>query len=305
MRPAQGEGHFAGHGGLSLYYQTWSVEGTPIRGVVVIVHGIGEHSSAYRAVVERLAPAGFALYGFDLRGHGRSPGRRGFIRSWDDYRQDLRAFVRLVAAELPAQPLFLLGHSMGGVIALDYALRYPEELRGIAVLGPAVGELGISPARLLLARVLSQVWPTFSLPTGLDTSALSRDPRVVAEYRADPLVHGVGTARLGTELERTIAWVQAHAADLRVPLLIQHGDADRLAAPGGSRRFAANAGTADKELREYPGAFHQLHKDLDHEAVTTDLLAWLERQLGGGSGAAPPSREAQATPLSEQEDAVG
>ena len=292
---ARHEGRFTGHDGLDLYYQAWAAEGAPLRGIVTIVHGIGEHSSAYRTVVERLGPAGFALYGFDLRGHGRSPGRRGFIHSWDDYRQDLRAFLRLVAEQRPGQPRFLLGHSMGGIIALDYALRHPQGLSGVAVIGPAIGELGISPARLRLARILSRVWPTFSLPTGLDVSAISRDPGVVAAYRADPLVHDVGTARLGTELAETVDWVQAHAPDLRLPLLVQHGGADRLALPDGSRRFVANAGVPDKELREYPGAFHQIHNDTSHDAVTADLLAWLERHLDADPGAAerresaPPS----------------
>ncbi|HET9014551.1 MAG TPA: alpha/beta hydrolase [Thermomicrobiaceae bacterium] len=281
------EGYFAAPDGLDLYYQSWTSGAAPARGAVIIVHGIGEHSGAYDSVVARLVPAGYALYGFDLRGHGRSPGRRGFIRSWDDYRQDLAALARLVEAERPGARRFLLGHSMGGVIALDYALRYPDGLAGVAAIAPAIGELGVSPGRLLLARVLSRLWPTFSLPTGLDSTTLSRDPRVVDAYRADPLVHNRGTARLGTEFGETIAWVQAHAADLRVPLLIQHGSADRLAVPDGSRRFVAQAGTADRELREYPDAYHQLHNDLDRDAVLDDLLDWLARHAADRDAAAP------------------
>jgi alpha-beta hydrolase superfamily lysophospholipase len=278
------EGRFAAHGGLELYYQSWVSQEAPTRGVVLIVHGVGEHSSAYSNMVEQLAPAGFVLYGFDLRGHGRSPGQRAFIDSWDDYRQDLRAFVRFVQAQQPAQPLFLLGHSMGGIIVLDYALRHPEGLRGVVAIAPAIGQIGISPALMTIARVVSRVRPTFSMKSGIDATAISRDPQVVAAYKADPLVHDVGTARLAAELERTVAWIQAHAADLRVPLLIQHGQADRIAQPDGSRRFVANVTEPDKELHEYPGAFHQVHNDLGHEAAIADLLAWLEHHLSPVSG---------------------
>lgn len=273
------EGQFAAYGGLELYYQSWISHEAPTRGAVLIVHGVGEHSSAYRNVVERLAPAGFALHGFDLRGHGRSPGQRAFINSWDDYRQDLRAFVRFVQSQQPAQPLFLLGHSMGGITVLDYALRYPGGLSGLVAIAPAIGQIGISPTLMAIARLVSRVRPTFSMKSGLDATAISRDPQVVAAYKADPLVHDVGTARLAAEAERTVAWLQAHAADLRVPLLIQHGQADRIAQPDGSRRFIANMTEPDKELHEYPDAFHQVHNDLGHDAATADLLAWLERHL--------------------------
>ena len=276
---AHREGLFAGSGGLNLSQQSWAAEGVPHRAATIIVHGVGEHSGAYGNVVERLAPAGFVAYGFDLRGHGRSPGQRGFITSWEDYRQDVHAFVHFVSTQQPAQPLFLLGHSLGGIIVLDYALRHPEDLRGVVAIAPAIGEVGVSPALMTIARIMSRAWPSFSLPTGLDVTAISRDLQFIAAYRADPLMHDRGTARLAAETERTVAWVQAHAGELRVPLLIQHGDADRIAHPGGSRRFVVHAGTSDKTLHEYPGAFHQVHNDVGHETVTVDLLAWLERRL--------------------------
>lgn len=273
------EGRFAGHDGMSLYYQSWLDEAMPPRGVVLIVHGLGEHSGAYQHVVDRLAPAGFALFAFDLRGHGRSPGQRGFIESWDDYRQDVRAFLRFITMQQPDRPLYILGHSLGGVIVLDYALRFPDKLAGVIAIGPAIGEIGISPVLMAIARVLSRVWPSVALRIGLDVSAISRDPQVTEAYRADPLVHDRGTARLGTETEQTVAWVQAHAADLRVPLLIQHGESDRIARPDGSRRFLANVVERDKKLIEYAGGFHQVHNDLDHEVAISDLLSWLQQHV--------------------------
>lgn len=273
------DGRFPATGGLKLFYQSWTLHAAPTRGAVVLVHGIGEHSGAYGRVVERLVPAGLAVYGFDLRGHGRSPGPRGFVSSWDEYRQDLGAFVRFVQGPHPDLPLFLVGHSMGGIIVLDYALRHPDGLTGVVAISPAIGDIGVSPALMLVTRAISRVRPSFSRRTGLDVAAISRDPQAVEAYRADALVHDLATARLVAEMVRTAKWIQAHAPELSVPLLIQHGNADRIAHPNGSRRFVANVTVPDKELREYPGAFHQVHNDTCHEEVTGDLLAWLERHL--------------------------
>ncbi len=279
------QGTFTGHGGLGLFEQSWTPpDSAAVRGAVTIVHGLGEHSGAYPNVVETLVPAGFAVHGFDLRGHGRSPGRRAFINSWDDYRQDVRAFLHLVAEREPGQPRFLVGHSMGGIIVLDYVLRYPDDLSGVVAIGPAIGELGFSPILMAIARLLSRVWPSFSTGTGLDATAISRDPEVVDRYRADPLVHDRGTARLATESARTVAWIQAHAADLRVPLLIQHGEADRIARPDGSRRFVANVIEPDTTYIEYPGAYHQVHNDVCHQQVMADLLNWLIQHLDVNAG---------------------
>ncbi len=281
---AREEGRFRAAGGIELFWVRWSWAAAAeaehhTRGMVVLVHGLGEHCDAYPRVLSRLLPAGFTVYAFDLRGHGRSPGQRGHIDSWDDYRQDLRAFARFVQSRFVGPPLFLLGHSLGGVIVLDYAIRYPEGLRGVAAISPALGEVGISTAKRMLARALSRVWPTFSTATGLDTKAISREPEVVAAYQQDPMVHDRGTARLGTELMTTLRWLHAHAADLRLPLLIQHGDADRIAQIDGSRSFVTAAGVSDKELRIYPGAYHQIHNDLCADEVTADLQTWLEARL--------------------------
>ncbi len=279
---AREEGRFPASGGLELFWVRWRLAGDADRrmsGTVVLVHGLGEHCDAYPRVLARLLPAGFAVYAFDLRGHGRSPGKRGHIVRWNEYRQDLRAFVRFVQDRIAGRPLFLLGHSLGGVIVLDYAVDYPEGLRGVVAISPALGEVGISPAKRALARLLSRMWPTFSMPTGLEATALSREPEVVAAYQQDPLVHDRGTARLGAELMTTVKEIHAHASELRVPLLIQHGDADRIARIDGSRNFVDAAGVSDKELRIYSGAYHQLHNDLCADQVIGDLLQWLEAHL--------------------------
>ncbi|MGQ9629309.1 MAG: lysophospholipase [bacterium] len=273
------EGTFRGAGGLDLYYQFWRPEGGECRAVLAIVHGFGEHSGRYTSVVNYLAPRGFAIYGFDNRGHGRSPGQRGYINSWSEYREDVRAFLRMVREQEPGQPLFLMGHSIGGLIALECALHHPEGLRGVIASGPTLGRVGISPFLLILSRILSWVWPRFTMDTKLDSSAISRDPAVVKAYREDPLVHGKGTARLGTEMTAAVDWTQAHAADLQVPLLILHGEADRLAPPEASLAFFEKVTFPDKERYEYKGGYHEPHNDINREQVLADLLQWLERHL--------------------------
>lgn len=271
-------GFFPGYCGLSLYYQHWwSLE--PTRAALVIVHGLGGHSGLFYNVVEALAPQGFHLYALDLRGNGRSPGRRGHIRSWDEFRGDLGAFRTLVERERPHQPLFIMGHSLGGAVALDYVLHYPQGLQGTIVSNPSLGAVGVSPVRFAIARLLSRVWPTFSLSTGIAIEAGTRDPEVLARYRNDPLHHSTGSARLATEYMATAKWLQSHAANVKVPLLVLQSGADRVSYPEGSRRFFESVAFADKTWKEYPKSYHEIYVDLDYEMVLADLRNWLWAHL--------------------------
>jgi alpha-beta hydrolase superfamily lysophospholipase len=219
------------------------------------------------------------VYAPDLRGNGRSPGQRGHVESWADFREDLHRLVARVGSAAPGQPLFLLGNSLGGLIVLEYALRYPADACGVVALSPPLGELGVPSALLALGRVASRIWPRFSLQTGMDLTGLSRDPAVVADVLADPLFHRRGTARLSTEVTRAIARVQEQAARFPAPVLVMHGSADRMVRPDGSRRFIATVGRADKRLIVYDGAYHALLADLDRERVLSDLGAWIAAHL--------------------------
>ena len=261
--------------GLQLQRYDWLPEGR-LKALVAVVHGFGEHGGRYGNLVGALVPRGFGVATYDLRGHGRSQGARGSILSWAEFRQDTRKFLDLLRQEHPEPPIFLYGHSMGGLIALDYALHNPSGLRGVIASAPAVGQPGISPFLLLLSRVLSRVWPRLSLSTKLDATAISRDPKVVEAYQQDPLVHDLGTPRLGTEMAKTAAWVQAHAGELQLPLLMLQGEADRLINPTDTRRFFDNAGSADKTYHLVPGGFHEPHNDLDWPQVLEVVAGWLE-----------------------------
>ncbi len=272
------EGRFAGSGGLDLYRQSWRPIATP-KAVFVNLHGLGDHSGLYPELVDYLVARELAVHTFDLRGNGRSAGQRGYVENWGEYLEDLTRFLALVDRDDPGRPLFLLGNSLGGLIALDYASRSPRRLRGVIAVSAPLGELSVPAPLLALGRIMSRVWPRFSLETGMDLTGLARDPTVAERILADPHFHRRGTARLSTEVTGAISRVQAGAGSFGVPLLVLHGSDDRMVSPAGSRRFAANAGSSDKQLIEYPGGYHALFADYGREEVLADIGHWIDARL--------------------------
>jgi alpha-beta hydrolase superfamily lysophospholipase len=272
------EGRFAGHDGAALFRRAWPARGEQ-RGVLINLHGLGDHSGLYPTVSDHFAPRGFSVHSPDLRGNGRSPGRRGHIGSWQEYREDLHRFIAVVREEEPRLPIFLLGNSLGGLIVLEYTLHHPEHLRGVIAAAPPLGPLGVPAPRLLLGRVFSRVWPSFSLKTGMDLSDLARDPSVTSAVLEDPLFHRWASARLSTEVVDAIVRVQDGASRISLPLLVLHGSADRMVPPHGSRRFLARVPHGDRRLIEYPGGYHALFADVGRERVLADLEGWMAARL--------------------------
>jgi alpha-beta hydrolase superfamily lysophospholipase len=272
------EGTFSGAGNLTLYYQSWHPP-VPPRAIVTLVHGLGAHSGWFANVVRCLVENGYAVYGFDLRGHGRSAGQRGYIHSWEEFREDIKTFRYLIALAEADLPCFLLGHSLGGTIILDYVLRDPTSFQGAIAMAPTLEQVGISPVRLGLGYILSTVCPRFALDTGMGLTVGARDLELLNAFDRDPLRHSQGTARLVTEFFKTVDWIESHISQLQIPLLILHGDADRVAFPETSRRLYNQVMIADKELHEYPGLYHELHNDFGYEQVLSDLVAWLAQHL--------------------------
>lgn len=271
------EGTFQGAKGLKLYYQSWHPQGLT-EAVLIIIHGHGGHSGIFGQMVEYLIEHNYTVYSFDLRGNGRSPGQRGYVNSWAEFREDLKSFIELVKAKQPQRDLFIIGQSMGGTIALDYVLRESMQIKGLILLAPAL-ELGVSSWKLLLGKILSGILPRFSLATGIDFSAASRDPKAVAACKEDPLRHSLGTARLATELLNTIELIEASIAEIKVPLLILHGGADTVTLPQSSRIFFERLTLTDKERQEYPGSYHELHSDINYQEVLEDMQDWIQRHL--------------------------
>src|SRR5690349_19682638 len=268
------DGWFEGARGTRLFFR--SARPPDERALVVCLHGIGDHSGLYPMVFDTLVPLGFGVVAPDLRGNGRSPGKRGHVDAWADLREDLG---RLIAATRGGRPLFLLGNSMGALVVLDYALERPEGIRGVVAVAPPLGPLGVPAVLLALGRVMSRVWPGFSLETGMDLSGLARDPAVTERLVSDPLFHRRGSARLSTELTETIARVQAGAARYPMPLLVLHGGSDRMVPPEGSRRFVAAAPRARVRTIEYPDGYHALLADAGGDRVLADLASWLVEHL--------------------------
>jgi alpha-beta hydrolase superfamily lysophospholipase len=276
---AHRDGTFSGGDGLPLYYQTWQPLSVRTRAILVNLHGLGDHSSLYPSIAAHFPARGIAVHAFDMRGNGRSPGQRGYVRRWEEYPADLHAFLSKVRGSEGILPMFLLGNSLGGLVVLDYALEHPEGLSGVVVAAPPLGKLGVPPYLMALGRIMSHIWPRFSLEVGMDLSGLARDPKVVEAVLADPFFHRRGTARLSTEVTRAIERVQTRAGDLAVPLLILHGSADRMVPPEGSRAFFTKVRYPDREFREYLGAYHGLFADVNQLEVLGDLERWLESRL--------------------------
>ncbi len=273
------EGTFIGDGNLELFYQSWHPEEEP-KAVMALVHGLGEHGGRYPHLVDHLVSKGYAIYALDHRGHGRSPNfGSAHVNNFSEFRGDVMAFIDMVKAKEPNRPFFLMGHSMGGCIALNTVLHQAPELTGLIASAPAVGQLDIPPVLLFISKLLSRFWPSLGVATGLDASAISRDPAMVKAYEGDPLVHGKATPRFSTELINAAAWSTTNAAKLNVPLLMIHGDADALVNVANSREFFAQVTHPDKKLIIYEGGYHEGHNDIHHQQAATDIENWLDAHL--------------------------
>ena len=274
----EGSDYFEGAGGIELLERRWLPDTDP-NSVLVISHGFGEHSERYAGVAGIAAAAGTAVHAYDHRGHGLSEGRRGHIQSLSDYREDLHKIIGAVSAAYPNRPLFLWGHSMGSLIALDYAIRRPEALRGIITSGVGLEPAGLATrAAVVTARLFSTIWPTFPMPVNLDSSLLSRDIQAVADYDNDERVHAKAPARWAVSMLDAIDWIKAHASELELPLLMQHGGADAINLPSGSENFIADVTIADKTLIIYPDSRHEPHNDFDRDKMVNDLVGWISQR---------------------------
>lgn len=276
----QSDGTFTSADGLTIFHQAWLPDGDP-RAVVLLFHGLGEHSGRYAHVAAALVDRGYAVHALDHRGHGRSGGKRVFVKDYAEFQRDLAQFRALVEAQHPGVPVFVIGHSMGGNLALGHVLDHQEGVRGLALSGAALAVTDdVSPALKKVAGVLAKVAPGLR-PQGLDATAVSRDPAVVEAYLADPLnFTGKISAGLAGALFGAIDRFPARFAELRLPLLVMHGTADRLVPIAGSRALAAGAVNADVTTHYYEGLYHEILNEPERQQVIDDLLAWLDGVLG-------------------------
>ncbi|MHB0874648.1 MAG: alpha/beta hydrolase [Anaerolineae bacterium] len=270
--------------GTRIVARTWQPPGA-VSGIACLVHGLGEHGGRYGYVAARLCEAGLAVLAADLRGHGRSGGRRGHATGDDVLLEDVEDVIDHARARFGARPLFLYGHSLGGNIVINHLLRRRPAIAGVVVTSPLLLPGFEPPAwKLALGRLLYRVLPTLSMSSGLRTDDLSRDPAVVAAYRADPLVHDRTSARLALDFLAAGRWALEHAADLALPLLLVFGDADRICDVEAGRLFAAAAGSSCT-LVEFPGLYHEAHNEPEKAVVLDAIVTWLGRRMReAGSG---------------------
>lgn len=280
-------GYFTGLENTRIFYQSWQAEHP--RGVVVIVHGIGEHSGRYHNLINRMQDDGISFYALDHRGHGRSEGKKGHIKSFDDYTTDLKTFIQMVRAEATGLPVILLGHSMGGTVACKFALDFPGYIDGLILSSAGfIQAVKVPLWKKTMARLLGNLVPGLSMPTGLDSSALSHDRQVVDDYSNDPLVHDLVSARWYMEFTSAGAECLQRAGELTLPLLIIHGSADAIVDPQGSEQVMEKAASEDKQLFIFQGLYHETMNELppDRDKVLDTFRGWIIRQVEGKTGEA-------------------
>ncbi len=273
------EGFFKGVRDANIYYQTWLPNDDP-KAVLVIVHGLAEHSGRYMNVVNHVLPLGYAVYGLDHPGHGRSEGTRVYVDRFADYTETLKIYLDKVQAWQPGKPIFMAGHSLGGLITATYLLDHQEDLTGAVISGPAVKvPNSISPMTITLSRALSTLMPKFGAAQ-LDAEGVSRDPAVVEAYVNDPLVHtGKTTARLAAEMLNAMRRVTEEASRIRLPLMIVQGSEDKLVDPTGARMLYETVSSDDKTLKIYDGLYHEVFNEPEHAKVLSDVEAWLDAHV--------------------------
>ncbi|MCK9379508.1 MAG: lysophospholipase [Sulfuritalea sp.] len=260
--------------GVCLAGQAWMPP--TLRAVVAVVHGIAEHSGRYAFLAARCNEHGLGVVSVDLRGHGRSPGERSYVERFDDYLLDADALLEKTRELAAGHPVFLMGHSMGGALALRWLVRRRQPVAGL-ILSSAALKIGGDVPRLLvaLAPLLSR-WLPHLRGTRIDPAVISRDASAVAAYVGDPLVSLLAPpARTGAELLQVMAANREAASGLSVPVYLFHGDADRLTDPAGSQEIFDRWGGPDRTLRFWPGSRHETLNDLDREAVAAELLQWV------------------------------
>lgn len=275
----QSTGNFEGINACKLSYKTWAPEGQP-KAVLIIVHGAGEHIDRYQNVVNGLEESGYALAGYDQRGHGRSEGQRGRINSWNEYRGDLGEFIKMTMQMFPDTPQFILGHSLGSLVVLDYLLYHQEGLSGAILSGTSLDPVDAAPpVQKFLAQLLFGIYPTFSLKIPLPGKSFSRDTQVVMAYDQDPMVYWERTARWGAESLKAIERIKNNTDQIKIPVLLLHGEQDLLVSAEGAQRYCERLSTADKTMRIYPETLHEAHNDLDHRTVVADMVQWIAGHL--------------------------
>jgi len=271
-------GEFAAGDGARLFQQSWVVDNPKAR--VLIVHGYGEHSGRYAHVAERLNRAGYSVYAYDHRGHGKSPGHMGHIPNFDRLIADLDELSKTLFREEAQLPWFVFGHSLGGLVTASWVVRHKPSVRGLVLTNAGVkADDNVAPMLRKVAGLMARLAPHFVVHK-LPLDGLSRKPEEVEKYKADPLVyHGNIGARTGYEMMRTIDALQARMGEITLPFIVIHGTADRLVPYAASQLLHDRAASTDKTLRLFEGGYHELFNDTCADEFFDVMLGWLNARV--------------------------
>ena len=274
------EGYLKGVRDTDIFYQYWLPEGEP-KATLLVVHGVREHSGRYMNVVNHLVPSGYGVYGIDHIGHGKSDGERVYVERFQDYTTTLKKCFDMIREWQPERPIFLIGHSMGGLISAAFLLEHQDELSGAVLSAPSIKVSdNTSQAIIFVGKLLSIIMPKAGL-IKLDAENVSRDPAVVDAYINDPLAYtGKITARLGAEILKTMQRVTEQATRIRLPIMIVQGSDDKVVDPRGAQLLYDLVTSEDKTIKIYDGLYHEVFNEPEHEQVLNDVKTWLEAHLG-------------------------
>ncbi|MCE7057005.1 lysophospholipase [Algoriphagus sp. AGSA1] len=268
------------HDGLELYLQAWIPE--TAKAALLLVHGLGEHSSRYKHLVEMLNDIGLSVFTFDGRGHGKSAKGKpdAYFDSAEDYLQDIDALFGKVKSYAPGLPIFIYGHSMGGGLVAAYVLKYKPGATGVILSSPAIMEAEGTPKLLkVISGVVSRYLPRLKA-LKLNANKISRIPEEVSSYLSDPLIYTQAIpARTGYELLQIMKYIQENAESFSLPFLLIHGSADELTNPHGSELLFEKAASSDKTLKIFSGGYHELVNDLDREEVMALIVDWIKDRI--------------------------
>lgn len=265
--------------GFEIKAHSWPKIESP-KAIVLIVHGYAEYAKRYDHVAQFFQENNYQIAGIDLRGHGESSGERAYVPDFTKHIEDVKAFKDAMTEKYPNLPIIMLGHSMGGLIASYFSIKYPKDLDYLLLSGPYLGVSREVPKLLIkLGAVIAAIAPKLKV-VDVDASMISKDPKVVEDYLNDPMIYtGKTPAATGNEMVKAMKYVQANASKIKTPIYILHGKADRLAEPSGTEQFFANLGSADKEMQFLDGLLHEILNEPEQAMVMEKMLSWLTKRL--------------------------
>jgi len=275
----QQDGFFSNQENQSIYYQTWLPDESA-RAVLLIAHGLNEHCGRYQHLAEYFVKEGYAIFGFDYPGHGKSEGTRSYVKDFSEFTETLLIYIEKIKEWQPNLPIFIVGHSMGGLVGAHLLIDHPDQVAGAILSGSLIlVPDNISPLTITIGKIISTILPKLGL-AAIDSSGLSRDPNIVQAYIADPLVFtGKVTTNLSIKMNQAMDRVVTDGSKINLPLLLLHGKADYLVDPVSTQFLYDLVSSENKKTIYYEGFYHEIYNEPEHEQVFEDVSSWLNKQL--------------------------